>query len=840
MSLKKLTLACCVIGILTVLMTVAAKAQGQQSPTNPNQRPRMNNNAQRAQQQQQFQRQLQQQRQQRQGNNQNNQDANGESGPSLFGSRDQEAGDENADAPAPRRGGGTVTGQGSPAPNLEIIQGGNANTGGTVRVQGGIKEYRPYRDREVVYKDLPDVGEVMDIKGPSPASQFLDDIAFATGWNILPTQEVLTIPLNYWITGLKPNEAIKILQFHDIYYEYEPKTKMLYVMTVEQHLDKKYGDLTEAQIRVKHADVADIEAVLSNYLSPEGRLITEPRTSTIYVQDTEDNVERMRKITTEIDVPLQTQVFHLVYLDVELLTDALESYISEVGVVQADSRLNTVTVMDVPSRLNRIEDLVQNLDKQLETRSWFINEADPETIAENISMLVPEEMGVITVNEDIHQITVTALPERLDEIEKLINQWDLPRRQVSIEAYIVSVGSTVARNLGINWSYFTELDNRQLVLGNGPFPQNPREAEAGQTISVGQLPHPNVLRNLFTGNVVQDVLGNDIVRGFQGDTLAAAIDYLDSNGDLTIISHPRVTVQDGEEALFENTSQVPFVSSSNESPRSQVNNQGQFVNSFRNFNRIEFIDVGTILRVLPRISERDNILLEVSAEDSTFVFREVIGNDQTSTVPEKTQSRAETLVQVHDGDTIVIGGLRSANIGDNVEKVPVLGDIPLLGRLFRNTKKDHAQRELLIFITTTVVDIGTSPESIRIAKVDENLADVRRDDKRGTIKRALNKVVGGRQEIAVSIGQSGTYYSEGDSLTLEELQERIRDSKGIPGGIVLIRHHSRAPKEAINAVIDTASQAELKVEFDDHNINIFVPNKSEKGSDDIGQPEEAK
>ena len=79
----------------------------------------------------------------------------------------------------------------------------------------------------------------------------------------------------------------------------------------------------------------------------------------------------------------------------------------------------------------------------------------------------------------------------------------------------------------------------------------------------------------------------------------------------------------------------------------------------------------------------------------------IVSADQVSSVPQKTQNRAETLVLVHDKDTIVLGGLRTANFSDTTDSVPLLGSIPLLGRLFRSPRKNHAHSELLIFITTT-------------------------------------------------------------------------------------------------------------------------------------------
>ena len=216
--------------------------------------------------------------------------------------------------------------------------------------------------------------------------------------------------------------------------------------------------------------------------------------------------------------------------------------------------------------------------------------------------------------------------------------------------------------------------------------------------------------------------------------------------------------------------------------------------------------MGTILRVLPRITEEDNVLLDISAEDSSYTDKNVKSNDQTSTVPEKTKRMAETQLRVHTGDTVVLGGLRKDRSSDNLTKTPLLGDVPLLGRIFRNPTKVSKKESLMIFITTTIVDEFTHPEADELAQAEEKISSDARNNNRTLIKRVQNRL---NSEITVSIGQSGSLYSSGKRVTIDDLRKEFSD-KDNARKTVVIRSHPRAPEDALIAVNEAAMESNLK------------------------------
>ncbi len=650
-------------------------------------------------------------------------------------------------------------------------------------------KFDPVLWRTLEYGDPPPstADARISLTGPMSGSEFLDALSLATGWNIISTPNVKTLVLEFWANEITPPQALAILRFNDVFYEYDAAVSFLYVSTKAEYLEKEYGMLSQAEFPVKYADVESVETVLKSLLSAKGWLIADPATSKVIVYDTKDNIDAMRRVSGEIDAPQETRAIQLVHVDAEALSESIEALLTESGKLSVDARSNTLVVYDRPQRIERIIEVVAMLDQELQTRSWVLDYADPITVAEDIGALVPEAMGSIVVHEDIHQITVTATPYRLNEINDRIGVWDSKRRQVSIEAYLATASTNVLRDLNINWSYSTTLSGDPLDVTVGSIPSGDSEAEAG------------------TGTTVN----------FQGTPLGVLINMLDTSDEATILAHPRITVQDGQEASFDNTTQVPFASSTT------TFNSGN-VGGVSSNAQIDFIDVGTRLLVTPRITSGSSVLLDIEAEDSTFVSVNIISDGRLNTLPQKTQNRALTQVLVRDQETIVLGGLRTSNFANKEDRVPFLGDIPLIGRAFRSTSKDHQDRELLIFLTPTIVGEETQPEAVKLAEMDDDLAETMRLDDKTTMGRLAYKLDKGEHEFTVSIGQTGGLLAEGEAITVDELQQLVDGITYPETKTLVVREHPRAPKEVAAKVTDAALERGMKVEFDTRRFP-FVP-----------------
>lgn len=745
----------------------------------------------------------------------------------------------------------------------------------------GQGPFEPTFQRDLEYGPVPDEGDNITLEGPMQLQEFLQAINLATDWNIIQSEAVNNVQLPFFsIVDTTPRVAMEILKHNDIYFEFNEEDRFLRVTTKQDFLEKQFGKQEHIVFQVQDADVEYIDSVLNSLLSSTGRMITDPRTRRIYVWDMTDNLELMEQTVGELDVPMNRREFMIRYADLadvesvvdallsdngSLLTDArtgqlivwdsptkleqmaaavdwldvsvesrlytienlnvedmvesLEDMLTERGRIQVDPRYNTLLISDLPSRMDRMEEIIESLDRELETRTWVINYADLDFIAMQIEILIPLEMGEIVINDLAHQVTVTGLPERLDRIDELIGTWDIKRKQVLIEAYIVEVSSEVERQFNVNWTYWDQSgDSPFRMTGGSGF-----SADSSDPVSFGQLPYNIPLYGApqldgaggVTRPIVRNIDGESVVQRVAGNNLAVTLDYLDRQNQATILASPRVTVQDGEEASFENATRVPYIAGTT------FYDSGVTAASSRSSNRVDFIDVGTILSVYPRITDDDNILLDIVAEDSTFTDKEIVANDLRSTIPEKTVRQVQSQLRVASGDTVVLGGLRRDRASERETRTPLLGDIPGFGRLFRYPNKQSSESSLLIFITTTIVDEYTHPETESLAKTEDRMSSQIRRDRKSLMGRIAERISQGQNELSISIGQAGTLYSDGEVLHLEELAETLHD---VPSTVrVVIRRHPRAPQEIATEVAELVMEAGLKVEFDNSSAPI-VPN----------------
>ncbi|MCP4645482.1 MAG: hypothetical protein GY851_33875 [bacterium] len=714
--------------------------------------------------------------------------------------------------------------------------------------------FEAHLNHAVTVSEVPDVGDPITLSaedGPIMVTLLLDDLAVATGWNILASKGVETESLRFWFRDVRPKQALEVLRFNGIHYRYDEASNFLYVMLQEEYLNREFGAIKETEFKVEHADIIDMEAILTSLKSQSGRIIADPRTGHIFVWDTEDNIQAMKIAVGRLDEPLDPRVFEPKYLEAETLLESVQNLLSERGLAHVDPRTNALVVSDLPARQGQIEDMIQALDVQLETRTYTLDYAEVEAVEERLQVVLPEEIASITSDEDTHQISVTAIPSRLEEVDGLVAAWDVKRPQVMIEAFLVSAKTEVTRQLGVDWSYFDEISGVPFALQSGSASPDYNSAPSeGQRSSIGRLPYRQWMRDPLTGNRTMNLIDkNPATTGavsneaapdpgaaaeyildpeFKGNRVAIVLNYLDKTGALDILSRPRETVYDGQEAIFENTTEIPY----QEGGYSQYTSTS---NSNPNFNRViplqvQFVEVGTILTVTPRINREDNVLLELEAEDSTADIIPVLTGDQTTTVPQKSMSKVTTSVLTHSGETIVIGGLRFTKLDDDVERVPVLGDIPLVGRLFRTTNKIHEDREMLIFLTSTIVDEFTHPEASRLAEAEENATDTMRHSKKGIFGRTVDQVTRGENEIGVAIGHTGAMYCDGEFVTVESLQVKFMDAESPLKTTVIIQAHPRAPEDLARQIEDAARAAGLNVEYDASRFAV-VPNEPAEQKD---------
>ncbi|MBW8191256.1 type II secretion system secretin GspD [Neiella marina] len=377
----------------------------------------------------------------------------------------------------------------------------------------------------------------------------------------------------------------------------------------------------------------------------------------------------------------------------------------------ADDRTNSVIVSGEEKARVRIVTLIQRLDKELassgNTRVFYLKYANAEDLVkvlEGVSdSISSEESGGnkaktrtrndvnIESHEDSNALVITAEPSMMQSLETVIRQLDIRRAQVHIEAIIVEIMEGDGASLGIQ--YFSEdtgvmqwNDGTQVPVSGLWAGQRAAEDVPGSTVCTGDTCTENPTTD-GDYTLLASLLGqvNGMMMGVIEDDWAAVIQAVKSSTNSNILSTPSVTTLDNQEAYFIAGQDVPILTGSTASS-----------NNANPFQTIERQEVGVKLKVTPQINEGDAVQLVIEQEVSSI-------SGTTSVDITINKRELKTTVMADNGDTVVLGGLIDEDAQESESKVPFLGDIPVLGKLFTSTSTSKTKRNLLVFIRPTIV-----------------------------------------------------------------------------------------------------------------------------------------
>ena len=378
------------------------------------------------------------------------------------------------------------------------------------------------------------------------------------------------------------------------------------------------------------------------------------------------------------------------------------------AVLVADKRTNSVVVTADELTVDRIRKLVTYLDTPLEqsgnVRVIYLEYADATEIAEvltrvmqNISRL--EEGGsskragsgesTIEADEGTNSLIITADTDEMAALEAVIARLDIRRAQVLIEAIIVEMTVTEGQDLGLQWLFA----NDNGVYGSNITTDEARRQSLGQL--GGALVPDDGSENIGTREVAASLAtipGTTLGWGVVDEslTMTVILNALESQGNNNILSTPSLLTLDNEEAYITVGSEVPFVTGS-------YTNTGVGNGASNPFQTIERESVGVTLKVTPQINEGNAVVMDIVQEVSTLA-PSLIASDLITN-----ERKIETMVLANDGDIVVLGGLVSDEIQDDSQGVPVLSSIPLVGRLFRSDSVKVTKQNLLVFIRPTII-----------------------------------------------------------------------------------------------------------------------------------------
>jgi general secretion pathway protein D len=362
--------------------------------------------------------------------------------------------------------------------------------------------------------------------------------------------------------------------------------------------------------------------------------------------------------------------------------------------ITADERTNSVLLVGERTERLKYRAIIADLDSPVESSGnthvvylRYANAANIATILSNVGQeaIKAEAKNVgagaasgaagesvnVQADEDSNALVITAPASIFPSMRTVIQQLDIPRAQVHIEAIIAEVSLETSKELGVQWL----LANDETAAFSSQF------SGSGFTIAgvaEGEIPDGGLLG-----------LGTIAESGLSFVTLIRA---LAGDGETNLLSTPSIVTLDNQEAEIIVGENVPFVTGQSTSASSGTDNP---------FQTIERQDIGISLRVKPQINEGDAITLEIYQEVSAIAASSAGAVDLITT-----KRSIETTVQLEDAEMLVLGGLIDEGYTDSEQKVPLLGDIPGVGALFRSTSVTKKKRNLMVFIRSTIVKDG--------------------------------------------------------------------------------------------------------------------------------------
>lgn len=356
----------------------------------------------------------------------------------------------------------------------------------------------------------------------------------------------------------------------------------------------------------------------------------------------------------------------LQYAKAQDVSATLNQIKSNVGRVIIDEATNTVVALDTPVKVQRMELVIDNLDKPTETKVFELKYAQADKISPKIQEAISKGVGSIRLDERTNKIAVTDFPDKVAQIGKIITAFDEKTPQVRIDAQIVEISPDKDEfKMGVDWDVWINKNFRfinSLSLGNA------------NKLSLG----------MAAGGI--NVSEKYDRKG--------TIDALRTIGKTKILSSPSIMALNNQEAKILVGTKEAYITStvSQGGTGTEVTSQ-----------QVNFIDVGIKLYVTPTINKDGFVTMKIKPEVSSSKTTNLTSEGKITQVPIVTTSEAETAISIKDGATIVIAGLKRDKKEDEIIKFPVLGDIPLLGVLFRSVTHTVNKTELVIFLTPHIV-----------------------------------------------------------------------------------------------------------------------------------------
>ena len=474
----------------------------------------------------------------------------------------------------------------------------------------------------------------------------------------------------------------------------------------------------------------------------------------------------------------------LKYARVEDVSAILSQIKTNIGKVVADEPSKSIVLVDVPDKIKEMEEIMQGLDVPVVTKVYELQYATAADVKDKITEMLTKNIGSMQIDERTNKIAITDTERRIAEFDEVIAAFDEKHKVVEIEAAILELALNDQYQMGVDWGMaFQKLsDFLSRKVGDHAFSFDfSKPLTTGMTYQIGSLG----------------------AEGFQ-----AVVQFLQEYGETKILSNPRITVLNNEEAKILVGTNQPYVTTT----VSQGDTTSQTAAS------VTYLDLGVKLTVTPTINKDGFVTMKVKPEVSSQAetpLTYTVGGD-TNTIPIVTTSATETTVMIKDNHTIMLSGLIQKREEIDIDKVPLLGDIPILGNLFKSTKRgstsEPERKEIIIFLTPHII-YGGDENFLEEVKEKREMEKAMKKEKKQLLQKKISKqqlLSEETEKQALIVWNEHMEPSDYYKLIWQRVNERIianKRERPIPGealiSFVLMSDGKLTDQPQISALVDT-------------------------------------
>jgi len=505
--------------------------------------------------------------------------------------------------------------------------------------------------------------------------------------------------------------------------------------TRDKTLDYSSGDFETVVIPLNNRSTGEILPMIKPITGRQAHLSSIPSVNSILLVDRSSNVQRIKNLLRDLDKNNVAKITtikldNLSSIEAVRILDKLKSQNNPtinnfvaIPFTPSNSVIlssNEIVAKNIKSTLNSLDKDITNNDTTDVIYLKYAKAQDVASILSSIaSTFVSETEGsktVITHHEKTNSLIISSAEENLNSIKNIIAKLDIRRAQVLVEAIVVDLSEKAAKSLGVETIY-TGGDDESIPIGVTRF-----SGTGPDLLSIAGASDDNTNVTLTTTAVSSLLNTQGLVAGFGDMTsgennFVGIINAIASDTDSNILSTPSILAMDNEPARLFIGQEIPITTGESLG----TNNS----NPFRTTSRQE---VGIELEITPQIDEGTSVILNIKQGVSG-----IAGVAQSGTDLITNKREIETTVLVDNNQIIVLGGLIDEDVQEVVSKVPILGSIPLLGKLFQSSSTTTSKKNLMVFLKPTILIDSSTAQAISLEKYNFIKAQQELDEKKEVI-----------------------------------------------------------------------------------------------------------